>query len=498
MDIFLGKGDNKFYLKASKLNQHGVIAGATGSGKTVTLKVICEELSQIGVPTFLADVKGDLVNLSKPGSPNENINERLSNIGIEDFEYTSYPVNLWDVYGEAGLNLRVSISEMGPLLLSQVLELNDTQEGILNIVFRLADEKGLLLLDLKDLKSMLTYLYDNRSEMSKNYGNISAASVSAIQRKLLVLEEEGGDDFFGEPSIDIRDFLDIDQSGRGYINILNSKKLINKPRLYSIFLLYLFSELFENLPEIGNPEKPVMVFFFDEAHLLFDNISKALLEKLTMVVRLIRSKGVGIFFISQNPLDIPDVISSQLATKIIHQLRAFSPKETALVKEIASGLRENESLNTYEEILNLATGQALIQTLEEKNIPTKVEKVLIRPPHSSFDALNSSDFDYLVKGNRSYKKYVDLIDRESAYEVLKEKFEEEELEKKKKEMEEELLKKKMEEEKERKKREKEEEKRIKEDRKYLDKGIDSVFGTITRTIGREIARGILGSIKKHR
>ncbi|MDO5040585.1 MAG: DUF853 family protein [Peptoniphilus sp.] len=489
MDIFIGKGREYFNLRSDKLNQHGVICGATGSGKTVTLKIICEELSQIGVPTFLSDVKSDLINLSKVGSPNENVDKRLESMGIDDFEYRNYPINIWDVYGDGGLNLRISISELGPLLLSQVLELNDTQEGIINILFRVADEQGLLLLDLKDVNSMIGYLRDHREELSIRYGNIATSSLSAIQRKLLVLEEEGADEFFGEPTIDIGDFLKRDELGNGIINILDSKRLINKPKLYSIFLLYLFSELFEVLPEIGNPEKPVAVFFFDEAHLLFKNMSKTLLEKLNTVVRLIRSKGVGIFFITQNPLDIPDTVSSQLGTKIIHQLRAFSPKEAAAVKEISKTLRENENFDTVDKILNLETGQALVQTLDAKNIPTKVEEVLIRPPHSSFDNLSSEDIKHIVTNSDFYDKYHASIDRESAYEVLKLKLQEQKLEEERIKQEE-LMRKEQE------KREKEEAKKRKQDRKYLDRGIDSMLGTITRTIGREIARGILGSIKR--
>ncbi len=496
MDIFLGKGKEYFNLRSDKLNQHGVICGATGSGKTVTLKIICEELSQIGVPTFLSDVKSDLINLSKVGTPDENINKRLEAMGIGDFEYRNYPINIWDVYGDGGLNLRISISELGPLLLSQVLELNDTQEGIINILFRVADEKGFLLLDLKDINSMIRYLRDHREELSVKYGNIASSSLSSIQRKLLVLEEEGADEFFGEPTIDINDFLKRDELGNGFINILNSKRLINKPKLYSIFLLYLFSELFEILPEIGNPEKPVAVFFFDEAHLLFKNISKTLLEKLNTVVRLIRSKGVGIFFITQNAMDIPDTISSQLGTKIIHQLRAFSPKEAAAVKEISKTLRENENFDTVDEILNLETGQALVQTLDEKNIPTKVEKVLIRPPHSSFDNLSPEDINYIVTNSYLYGKYHAAVDRESAYEVLKSKLQEQKLKEEELRKEEERIKQEEIMRKEQEKREKEEAKKRKEDRKYLDRGLDSMFGTITRTIGREIARGILGSIKR--
>lgn len=477
-ELYIGKGKDKFTISSDKLNQHGIIAGATGSGKTVTVKVLIEELSKIGVPTFVSDVKGDLTNLCKEGRENENIKKRLIAIGQENFEYSSYPVNLWDIYQENGINLRISISELGPLLLSQILELNEVQEGVLNILFKLADENGLLLLDFKDLNSMLGFLTENAKDISAKYGNISSASISAIRRKLLVLEEEGADNFFGEPSIDVMDFLQKDSRGYGFVNILNSKKLINSPKLYSIFLIYLFTELFQILDEVGNPEIPKAVFFFDEAHLLFDDISKVLLEKLTKVVKLIRSKGVGIFFISQNPLDIDQAVSSQLSTKIIHQLRAFSPKELKNLKEISLSLRENKDFNTMDTLTSLGTGVAIISSLDEKGIPKPVEEVIIRPLHSSFDVLTEGEIDSLVENSNLYRKYQETIDRTSAYEILQEK----------------LLKKEDEEKKLKAKSEEEKNRQI--EMRYINKGIDSMLGTITRTIGREIARGILGSLRK--
>lgn len=477
-ELYIGKGKDKFTISSDKLNQHGIIAGATGSGKTVTVKVLIEELSKIGVPTFVSDVKGDLTNLCKEGRENENIKKRLIAIGQENFEYSSYPVNLWDIYQENGINLRISISELGPLLLSQILELNEVQEGVLNILFKLADENGLLLLDFKDLNSMLGFLTENAKDISAKYGNISSASISAIRRKLLVLEEEGADNFFGEPSIDVMDFLQKDSRGYGFVNILNSKKLINSPKLYSIFLIYLFTELFQILDEVGNPEIPKAVFFFDEAHLLFDDISKVLLEKLTKVVKLIRSKGVGIFFISQNPLDIDQAVSSQLSTKIIHQLRAFSPKELKNLKEISLSLRENKDFNTIDTLTSLGTGVAIISSLDENGIPKPVEEVIIRPLHSSFDVLTEGEIDSLVENSNLYRKYQETIDRTSAYEILQEK----------------LLKKEDEEKKLKAKSEEEKNRQI--EMRYINKGIDSMLGTITRTIGREIARGILGSLRK--
>ncbi|WP_071026220.1 helicase HerA-like domain-containing protein [Peptoniphilus raoultii] len=496
MSIFLGKGKEKYYLRGDKLNQHGIIAGATGSGKTVTLKVLCEELSDMGVPTFVSDVKGDLSNISKVGENNENVEKRVKNLDLENFDFKSYPTNIWDVYGEKGIKLRVSLSELGPLLLSQVLDLNETQEGIINIIFKYCDENGLLLIDLKDLNQLIDYINEKREELSKKYGNITSSSLSAIKRKLLLLEEEGGNEFFGEPSCNVMDFIATNSEGRGYVNILNSKKLINSPRLYSIFLIYLFSELFEKLPEIGNPEKPRIVFFFDEAHLLFKNISKALMEKITQVVRLIRSKGVGIFFISQSPLDLPDEISSQLATKIIHQLRAFSPKEVKNLKDVAGSLRKNQDLNTEEELQNLGTGFALVQSLDENGIPLPLEKVIIRPPHSSFKLLTDDEMTVIFKNSNLYGKYFEGLDRISAFEVLSEKIRQENaaLEKAKKAEEEKKLREK--EEKEREKAERALEKKRSKDLRYVNKGIDSMLGTITRTIGREIARGILGSLRK--
>lgn len=503
MDLYLGKGENDFNIRSEKLNQHGVISGATGSGKTVTVKVLCEELSALGVPTFISDVKGDIINLSKVGSENENIKERLLSLGVSEFEYRNYPINVWDIYKEEGIPLRVTVSQFGPVLLSEVLELNETQEGVLNVLFRVADEEGLLLLDFKDLTQMLDHLRRNSKEISEKYGNISSSSIAAIQRKLLVLEEEGANEFFGETSVDIKDFLKQDELGNGFVNILNSKKLMKKPRLYCAFLIYLFSELFEILPEVGNPEKPIMVFFFDEAHLIFNNISKNLLEKIVTVVRLIRSKGVGVFFITQNPLDIPNEISAQLGTKIIHQLRAFSPKEAKAVKVISESLRQRPGVDTMDEILNLGVGEAVIQTLDEKNIPTEVEKVIIRPPHSSFDVLSASDLNYIVSNSEIYGKYEETIDRVSAYEILSEKLEKEEEEQKRAEFEEERRKQEELDRKELEKMEREAEKiRKKEERerkekyKYVDKTVNSILGAFTRQIGREMARGILGSFKR--
>lgn len=488
--VIVGKSQDFQYILGNKLNQHGMIAGATGTGKTVTLKVLLEELASLGVPTIVSDVKGDIANLSKVGQPNEKIQERLEELGIIDFQFQNYSLELWDPYGERGMPLRISISELGPLLLSQVLELNETQQSILHILFHLADEEELLLVDLKDLMALLQYLNQHRRELSKKYGSISANSVSAIIRKVFTLQEEGGDDFFGAPSIEIKDLIRKDEEGFGIINILDSQKLVNRPMLYSIFLLYLLSQLFEELPEVGNPEVPKLVFFFDEAHLLFD-LPKNVVEKLETVVRLIRSKGVGIFFVTQNPLDINDKISSQLATKIIHQLRAFSPKEVKAIQAISSTLRENEHFETKEEITNLRTGEALFTTLDEEGMPTPVEKIYILPPHSSFDILVGEDYDYLVKNSSLYRKYYEEVDPISAFEILQEKF-------RKQSEAEEMAAQREEEEKRLKAERKEYEKARKGNAGYLNKGIDSFIGSMSRAVGRELARGLMGSLRKRR
>lgn len=485
--ILIAKGKSENYILLDKINRHGLISGATGTGKTVSLKVLTEGLSDAGVPTILADVKGDLSNISKAGDMNENIKKRLDEIGISDFSFKNYPVNLWDIYGEKGIPLRVTVSEMGPLMLSNILDLNDTQSGVLNIIFKVADSEGLLLIDLKDLKQVINYVSENRDEISKKYGNVASQSLSAISRKLLFVEDSGGDLFFGEPAIDINDLLKTDSNGKGFVNILNANKLINNPLLYSMLLLYLLSEIYENFPEVGDLDKPKLVFFFDEAHLLFKNTPNILKEKIIQVVRLIRSKGVGVFFISQNPLDIPEEVSSQLSNRIVHQLRAYSPKELKSIKAVADTFRQDESLDIKEEIINLRTGEAIVSFADESGAPTLADKAIILPPHSSFETLSDLEYKNLMEASSLYSKYKNSVDRESAYEVLSARIEREKIAKEK---EEELL-----------KREKElakEKKSSRNQKSYIDKGIDSMLGTITRSIGREIARGILGSIKNKR
>ena len=492
--ILIGKGKSENCILLNKVNRHGLISGATGTGKTVTLKVLTEGLSDAGVPTILADVKGDLANISKSGEMNDKLQERLNEIGLSNFEFKNYPVSMWDIYGEKGIPLRVTVSEMGPLMLSNILDLNDTQSGVLNIIFKVADSEGLLLIDLKDLKQVINYVNDNRDEISKNYGNVASQSLSAISRKLLFVEDAGGDLFFGEPAIDINDLVRTDATGKGLVNILNANKLISNPLLYSMLLLYLLSEIYENFPEVGDLDKPKLVFFFDEAHLLFNNTPSILKDKIIQVVRLVRSKGVGVFFITQNPLDVPEEVSSQLSNRIVHQLRAYSPKELKAINAVADSFRQDDSMNLKEEIINLRTGEAIVSFADESGAPTVADRALILPPHSSFVTLNDTEYRNLVEASNLYLKYKDPIDRESAYEVLLKRIENEKIQEERDKLEEERLK-------EIERREKELEKERKSSQKqksYIDKGIDSMLGTITRSIGREIARGLLGSMKKRR
>ena len=492
--ILIGKGKSENCILLNKVNRHGLISGATGTGKTVTLKVLTEGLSDAGVPTILADVKGDLANISKSGDMNDKLQDRLYELGISDFEFKNYPVSMWDVYGEKGIPLRVTVSEMGPLMLSKILDLNDTQMGVLNIIFKVADSEGLLLIDLKDLKQVINYVNDNKDEISKNYGNVASQSLSAISRKLLFIEDAGGDLFFGEPAIDINDLVRTDSSGKGLVNILNASKLISNPLLYSMLLLYLLSEIYENFPEVGDLDKPKLVFFFDEAHLLFNNTPNILKDKIIQVVRLVRSKGVGVFFITQNPLDVPEEVSSQLSNRIVHQLRAYSPKELKAINAVADTFRQDDSMNLKEEIIYLRTGEAIVSFADESGAPTLADKALILPPHSSFVALSDAEYRNLVESSNLYSKYKNSVDRESAYEVLLKRIENEKIAEEREKLEEEKRK-------EMENREKELEKERKSSRKqksYIDKGIDSMLGTITRSIGREIARGILGSMKKRR
>ena len=412
-------GEKPLYLYPKMASRHGLIAGATGTGKTVTIKVMAEAFSNMGTAVFMADVKGDVSGMVVPGDK-EGISKFLDKCLVpkDSFECTAFPTRFFDVYGEKGMNVRASVSSFGPELLARLLELTDVQREVLNIAFRIADEKGWLLIDLKDLKSMLTYVSDNAKEIRSTYGNVSPQTVGAIQRALLRLSDAGGDIFFGEPELDIYDWLATNESGKGFINILECAKLVSSPLLYSTFLLFMLSEIYEKLPEAGDLEKPKMVFFFDEAHLLFEDAPKALVQKVEQVVRLIRSKGVGVYFISQKPSDIPEDVLAQLGNKIQHALRAYTPLELKAVKAAAQSFRANPSFDTFEVITQLGTGQALVSFLDEEGIPQIVEHARILPPQSS---MNMAE-EYLIKNNiiacPLYSKYAVSVDRESAYEIL--------------------------------------------------------------------------------
>jgi DNA helicase HerA-like ATPase len=418
--ILIAKDTEEIYLLPKMSNRHGLIAGATGTGKSVTLRVMAEAFSRLGIPVFMADVKGDLAGMCRPGGDNQKVAERAQLFGLTDFAYTAYPIVFWDVFGEQGHPLRSTISEMGPLLLARVLNLNDTQSGVLSLVFKVADDNGLLLLDLKDLRSMLQFVAENAKSLTTEYGNVSAASVGAIQRRLLELEQQGGDKFFGEPALDMNDLMQTDEKGRGVINILAADRLMQSPKLYATFLLWMLSELFEDLPEVGDLEKPKMVFFFDEAHLLFDDAPEALLQKIEQVVRLIRSKGVGVYFVSQNPLDIPDVVLGQLGNRVQHALRAFTPRDQKAVKAAATTFRENPNLNTEEAITELGVGEALVSMLDEKGTPGIVRRALIVPPQSKLGAITPDERRSVIQSSVIAGHYEAAVDRESAHEMLKE------------------------------------------------------------------------------
>ncbi len=418
--IWIGKsGDNKVCIYPGMANRHGMICGATGTGKTITLKVMAESFSDMGVPVFLADVKGDLAGFCMPGKDSEDMQSRIARFGLNEagFSFDSYPANFWDVYGEKGMPLRTTISEMGPLLLSRILGINDTQADVLSIIFKIADDNNMLLIDTKDLKSILNYVADHNKEYAAEYGNVARQSVNAIIRSIVALEGEGADSFFGEPALSITDWM-ISNSGKGTIQVLDCQKLIGKPNMYATFLLWMMSELFETLPEVGDPEKPKMVFFFDEAHMLFNDAPKALMSKIEQVVKLIRSKGVGIYFVTQNPRDIPDPILAQLGNKIEHALHAYTPAEQKSVKAAAMSFRENPEFDTYDTILNLGTGEALVSVLDEKGIPTMVQKTSILPPQSLMGPIDDATRDSEIKSSMLYSRYNDFFDRDSAFEFI--------------------------------------------------------------------------------
>ena len=480
--ILIGKGHAKCYLLPRFANRHGLITGATGTGKTVTLQVLAEGFSRIGVPVFLADVKGDLSGLSQPIAPHRKIDERLEKIGIDDFAPTGWPVVFWDLFGDSGHPVRTTISEMGPLLLASLLELNDTQEGVLNVAFRVADEQGLLLLDLEDLRALLRFVGENAKEFSREYGNISPASVAAIQRRLLVLEEQGAERFFGEPALELADLQRVDLSGRGVINVLAADRLIHKPRLYATFLLWLLAELFEELPEVGDPDKPGLVMFFDEAHLLFDGAPRALLQKVEQVVRLIRSKGVGVFFETQNPADVPDSVLGQLGNRLQHAMRAYTPKERKAIRVAAETFRSNPALDIEAAFMQMGVGEALVSTLQDKGVPGMVDRVLIRPPSSRIGPATGEERAAVRSRSPVGSRYDEPLDRESAAEVLHERA--------RKKAEEQASAEKA--------RQTARPKRRSNRQSPTEAAVKSFLRSVSTVLGREIVRGVMGAIKKGR
>jgi len=415
--IFVGKGESLQYLTLKLANRHGLVTGATGTGKTVTLQVLAEGFSAAGVPVFAADIKGDLAGIAEVGEAKEAFVSRAKGMGL-DYQPDQFPVMFWDLFGEQGHPVRATISEMGPLLLSRLLDLNDTQEGVLNIAFRVADEQGLLLLDLKDLRAILSHVAERAAELTTVYGNVSKATIGAIQRQLLVLENQGGTQFFSEPALRLTDFMKTDRDGRGYVNILAADKLMESPRLYATFLLWLLSELFEELPEVGDPDKPKLVFFFDEAHLLFNDAPKALLDKIEQVVRLIRSKGVGVYFVTQNPLDVPDKVLAQMGNRVQHALRAFTPRDQKAVKAAAETFRPNPKLDTAQVITELGKGEALVSFLEGNGVPALVDRALIRPPSARLGVITPEERRKIIQTSPLKGKYDNAVDSESAYEML--------------------------------------------------------------------------------
>ena len=477
--------EHKLYFELKWANRHGLIAGATGTGKTVTLQNLAEGFSNAGVPVFMADIKGDLSGLCEPSQMEDFLVKRADIIGLEDYKPQAFPVTFWDMYGKQGHPVRTTISEIGPILLARMLELNDTQEGVLNIAFRIADEEGMLLLDLKDLRSLLISIAERASEISTTYGNVSKQSIGAIQRSLLRLEDQGGDKFFGEPALDLKDLMRTDIDGKGYVNILAADELMNSPRLYATFLLWMLAELFEELPEAGDSNKPKMVFFFDEAHLLFDDAPKALMEKVEQVVRLIRSKGIGIFFITQNPADVPDTVLGQLGNRVQHALRAFTPKQQKAIKQAAETYRENPKFDVAEVITELGVGEALVSTLESKGAPSVVERALIRPPTSRLGPASSDAKRMAMKADGVGTKYDTTEDRESAYEVLQRRAEKAAVAAEK--AQEEAAKAKT--------------KKRSSNRQGIGEAamksiVRSMSSSVGRSIAREIIRGVLGGLKR--
>ncbi len=418
--IWIASSDKRLYLLPKMANRHGLIAGATGTGKTVTMKVLAESFSELGVPVFFSDVKGDLTGMTVPGRDSADMQRRIERFGIENWEYKAFPTRFWDIFGEKGVPVRVTVSDMGPLLLSRLFGLTEVQSGVLNIVFKVADELGLLLLDLKDLRAMVKYVGDNRAEFTTEYGNVSTASIGAIQRALLAFEDQGGNIIFGEPALNIYDWMKCDAEGRGYINVLSSSRLIGSPTVYATFLLWMLSELFEKLPEVGDLNKPRMIFFFDEAHLLFADAPKEQVQKIVQIVKLIRSKCIGVYFVTQSPSDIPDDVLAQLSNRVQHGLRAYTPAEQKSVRAAAKAFRTNPAFNTEEALMALGTGEALVSFLDENGVPSIVENAKILPPQSLIGPAEAEFVDNIIAGDAFNTKYRENVDRESAYELIKE------------------------------------------------------------------------------
>ena len=492
--IWLATGEKAVFLEPGMANRHGLIAGATGTGKTVTLKVIAESFSDMGVPVFLGDIKGDLTGMINPGKENKHIRRSIDNMGLDDFGYgyESYPARFFDVYGKKGHPIRTTVTSMGPELLSRLLELTPVQDGVLRIVFRIADDEELLLSDLKDLRAMVQYVGDNAKEYKLTYGNISPQSIGAIQRALLKLEDEGGNIFFGEPELDLSDWIDWDENGRGVMNILECQELFQHPLLYGTFLLWMLSEIYEMFPEAGDLEKPKLAFFFDEAHLLFDDAPKALLDTIERMVRLIRSKGVSVWFITQNPSDVPDSVLGQIGNRIQHGLRAYTPADQKALRAAANSFRANPNFDTEEALVALGTGEALVSVLDEKGVPTIVEKANILPPSSSMDAASDADVEAAIKQSPLFGKYEETKDEKSAYEILTEQ-QEKEAEEEKKAAEKEAK------EKEKKEKEKSKKKTSKATKKAtsaFNKTVNSAANTIGREVGKKIVRGIFDTFFK--
>lgn len=482
--IFLGQSAKREELFLGMANRHGLVTGATGTGKTVTLQIMAEGFCNAGVPVFAADVKGDLSGIAMEGEPKDLLIERARKMGFEDYGFEATPTIFWDLFGEQGHPVRTTISDMGPLMLSRLMGLSEAQEGALNIAFRLADKEGLALLDLKDLRALLKELAERGRELSTEYGNLAAPTIGAIQRRLVVLEEQGGNSFFGEPALDIRDFMRTTPGGKGYMNVLAADKLINSPQLYATFLLWMMSELFERMPEAGDPEKPRMVFFFDEAHLLFSEAPPGLIQKIEQTVKLIRSKGIGIYFVTQNPLDVPESVLAQMGNRVQHALRAYTPREQKAVQTAASTFRPNPAFKTADAITELGKGEALVSVLDPKGVPTMVERTMIRPPSSRMGPVTEEERRKIVKNSPVYGTYEEAEDRESAYEILTRRAEERAAAS------------------EREKAEREAEKqaraasRAPSRESATDRFVKNMAGTAGRQIGSMIIRGILGGLTR--